>query len=94
MTYYTVNERTGLIMESSDDCPNVQAEANRLGDSVYIIKGRPLGLTASPQISLCESCVHLPALLTWCLHRFDVEQITVNGVIRTINCTGWEASVQ
>ena len=49
MTYYTVNERTGLIMESSDICPDPQEEANRFGDPVWIIEGQHTGLTASPQ---------------------------------------------
>ena len=91
MTYYTVNERTGIIMKSSDICPDPQAEANYFGDPVYIIRGQHTGLTATPQTThLCESCVHLPKLLAWCTSRFDVEQVAVGNTVRTIECTGWE----
>ena len=47
--YYTVNFDTGLIMESSDTCPDPQEEANLFDVPVYIIKGEHTGLTASPK---------------------------------------------
>ncbi len=87
--YYVVNDRTNLIMESYDQCPDPQREANYFGDPVYIVQGQHTGLTASPQENLCEACQHLHESLHWCMERFDVEQINVGGQIRNIKCTGF-----
>lgn len=46
--FYTVNARTGLIMETSETCPDPQEEANHFQDPVYIIQGQHTGLTAEP----------------------------------------------
>lgn len=52
--YYTVNAETGLIMETYNCEPDVQAEADYFDCPVYIIKGEHTGLTAEPKKELAS----------------------------------------
>jgi hypothetical protein len=47
--YYIIESETGLILESSDSCPDPQDEANYYDCEIYIIQGEHSGLSAKPE---------------------------------------------
>lgn len=47
--YYTVNDKTGMIVDASMNCPDPQEQADYFNCPIYIIKGEHSGLCATPR---------------------------------------------